>query len=126
MPHVESSAQLQHLQGKHHHLGAQAQGLQMDLSRKGGPAPGGSPKSWVGAEADSLAACDQPRASKERHLAGLLDVIRKTTVEIDRLTIAHQAATRQMPLESARTVLEASFVNEAEIVFTTLSSSGRR
>ncbi|GJP68522.1 hypothetical protein CLOP_g25215 [Closterium sp. NIES-67] len=47
-------------------------------------------------------------------------------VEVGRLLIALGARRGEVPFEAARAQLEASFAEEAEVVFTTASSSGRR
>ncbi|XVF64744.1 hypothetical protein PTKIN_Ptkin09bG0191700 [Pterospermum kingtungense] len=82
----------------------------------------------VGVDPDILVARDQNRDVLLQNLAAVVENRDKVLVEMSRLLTLE---TRFRPgsnfnLEEARANLEASFANEAEIVFTTVSSSGRK
>ncbi|XP_050909891.1 helicase sen1-like [Lathyrus oleraceus] len=82
----------------------------------------------VGVDPDLLMARDQNRDILLQNLASVVEGRDKVLVEMSRLAVLEG---RFRPgsgfnLEEARASLEASFANEAEIVFTTVSSSGRK
>ncbi|KAH1085266.1 hypothetical protein GYH30_017316 [Glycine max] len=82
----------------------------------------------VGVDPDLLMARDQNRDALLQHLAAVVENRDKVLVEMSRLALLES---RFRPgsgfnLEEARASLEASFANEAEVVFTTVSSSGRK
>ncbi|KAK7294428.1 hypothetical protein RJT34_17317 [Clitoria ternatea] len=82
----------------------------------------------VGVDPDLLMARDQNRDALLQNLAAVVENRDKVLVEMSRLALLES---RFRPgsgfnLEEARASLEASFANEAEIVFTTVSSSGRK
>ncbi|KAJ6825460.1 putative ATP-dependent helicase-like [Iris pallida] len=82
----------------------------------------------VGVDPDVLVARDQNRDVLLQNLAQVVEERDKVLVEMTRLCILEGRfrAGGNFNLEEARAQLEASFANEAEIVFTTVSSSGRR
>ncbi|CAB4297605.1 unnamed protein product [Prunus armeniaca] len=82
----------------------------------------------VGVDPDVLVARDQNRDALLQNLAAVVESRDKTLVELSRLFILEGKfrAGSNFNLEEARANLEASFANEAEIVFTTVSSSGRK
>ncbi|XWS15034.1 hypothetical protein CRYUN_Cryun35bG0059800 [Craigia yunnanensis] len=82
----------------------------------------------VGVDPDILVARDQNRDVLLQNLAAVVENRDKVLVEMSRLLIieARFCAGSNFNLEEARANLEASFANEAEIVFTTVSSSGRK
>ncbi|KAF5442421.1 hypothetical protein F2P56_035079 [Juglans regia] len=82
----------------------------------------------VGVDPDVLVARDQNRDTLLQNLAAVVEGRDKVLVEMSRLVIleARFRAGSSFNLEEARANLEASFANEAEIVFTTVSSSGRK
>lgn len=82
----------------------------------------------VGVDPDVLLARDQNRDSLLQNLAAVVESRDKVLVEMSRLLIleAKFRPGSSFNLEEARANLEASFANEAEIVFTTVSSSGRK
>ncbi|CAL9129769.1 unnamed protein product [Musa acuminata var. zebrina] len=82
----------------------------------------------VGVDPDVLAARDQNRDVLLQKLAAAIENRDKVLVELSRLAILESKfrAGSNFNLEDARASLEASFANEAEIVFTTVSSSGRK
>ncbi|CAK9218121.1 unnamed protein product [Sphagnum troendelagicum] len=82
----------------------------------------------MGVEPDVLAARDQMRDGKLQQLAAVVEERDKVLVEMSRLFIIEVKfrAGSNFRIEEARRKLEASFANEAEIVFTTVSSSGRK
>ncbi|PWA95861.1 helicase MAGATAMA 3 [Artemisia annua] len=81
----------------------------------------------VGVDPDVLMARDQNRDSLLQHLAAVVENRDKVLVEMSRLCILEGRFNGgNFNLEEARASLEASFANEAEIVFTTVSSSGRK
>ncbi|KAK1393790.1 hypothetical protein POM88_012846 [Heracleum sosnowskyi] len=85
-------------------------------------------KGYVGVDPDVLVARDQNRDSLLQNLAAVVENRDKVLVEMSRLVILEGKfrAGRNFNLEEARASLEASFANEAEVVFTTVSSSGRK
>ncbi|KAL3830454.1 hypothetical protein ACJIZ3_019256 [Penstemon smallii] len=82
----------------------------------------------VGVDPDVLIARDQNRDTLLQNLAAVVENRDKILVEMSRLFILEGRfrAGSNFNLEDARSNLEASFANEAEIVFTTVSSSGRK
>ncbi|XP_042463228.1 uncharacterized ATP-dependent helicase C29A10.10c-like [Zingiber officinale] len=106
-------------------LSQQISRLQRDLIIA---AAAGMSQGSVGVDPDVLAARDQNRDILLQHLAAALESRDKVLVEMSRFAILeskfHSGTTFNM--EDARANLEASFANEAEIVFTTVSSSGRK
>ncbi|XWS23864.1 hypothetical protein CRYUN_Cryun28dG0051900 [Craigia yunnanensis] len=82
----------------------------------------------VGVDPDILVARDQNRDVLLQNLAAVVENRDKVLVEMSRLLIleARFRAGSNFNLEEAHANLEASFANEAEIVFTTVSSSGRK
>ncbi|XP_042457876.1 uncharacterized ATP-dependent helicase C29A10.10c-like [Zingiber officinale] len=106
-------------------LSQQISRLQRDLIIA---AAAGMSQGSVGVDPDVLAARDQNRDILLQHLAAALESRDKVLVEMSRFDILeskfHSGTTFNM--EDARANLEASFANEAEIVFTTVSSSGRK
>ncbi|EYU33333.1 hypothetical protein ABFS82_03G017200 [Erythranthe guttata] len=82
----------------------------------------------VGVDPDVLMARDQTRDGLLQKLAAAVENKDKTLVEMSRLIILEGKfrGGGNFNLEEARADLEASFANEAEIVFTTVSSSGRK
>ncbi|KAG7584368.1 P-loop containing nucleoside triphosphate hydrolase [Arabidopsis suecica] len=82
----------------------------------------------VGVDPEVLISRDQKRDALLQHLAAVVEARDKVLVEISRLLIVEGKfrAGNNFNLEEARASLEASFANEAEIVFTTVSSSGRK
>ncbi|CAA2994480.1 Hypothetical predicted protein [Olea europaea subsp. europaea] len=82
----------------------------------------------VGVDPDVLIARDQNRDNLLQNLAAVVENRDKILVEMSRLLILESRfrGGSNFNLEEARASLEASFANEAEIVFTTVSSSGRK
>ncbi|OIW17097.1 hypothetical protein TanjilG_20201 [Lupinus angustifolius] len=91
-------------------------------------AAAGRSQGSVGVDPDLLVARDQNRDALLQNLAAVVEGRDKILVEMSRLALLES---RFRPgsgfnLEEARASLEASFANEAEVVFTTVSSSGRK
>ncbi|XP_054820460.1 uncharacterized protein LOC129319420 [Prosopis cineraria] len=82
----------------------------------------------VGVDPELLMARDQNRNALLQNLAAAIESRDKVLVEMSRLLILESRFRpgSSFNLEEARANLEASFANEAEIVFTTVSSSGRK
>ncbi|XP_031273034.1 probable helicase MAGATAMA 3 [Pistacia vera] len=82
----------------------------------------------VGVDPDVLVARDQNRDALLQNLAAVVEGRDKVLVEMSRFHILESKFRpgSNFNLEDARSSLEASFANEAEIVFTTVSSSGRK
>ncbi|KAH6759013.1 P-loop containing nucleoside triphosphate hydrolases superfamily protein [Perilla frutescens var. frutescens] len=82
----------------------------------------------VGVDPDVLMAREQNRDTLLQNLAAVVENRDKLLVEMSRLLILEGRfrVGSSFNLEEARANLEASFANEAEIVFTTVSSSGRK
>lgn len=99
--------------------------LQMSLNAA---AVAGRAQGSVGVDPDILVARDQNRDSLLQNLAAVVENRDKVLVEMSRLLILEGKfrAGSNFNLEEARASLEASFANEAEVVFTTVSSSGRK
>ncbi|KAI3465092.1 hypothetical protein Pfo_021755 [Paulownia fortunei] len=91
-------------------------------------AASGRAQGSVGVDPDVLIARDQNRDTLLQNLAAVVENRDKILVEMSRLLILEGRfrAGSNFNLEEARANLEASFANEAEIVFTTVSSSGRK
>lgn len=92
-------------------------------------AAAGRAQGSVGVDPENLVARDQNRDALLQNLAAVVENRDKVLVEISRLFILEgkfRSGNSNFNLEEARASLEASFANEAEIVFTTVSSSGRR
>ncbi|KAJ0920874.1 putative P-loop containing nucleoside triphosphate hydrolase, DNA2/NAM7 helicase, helicase [Helianthus annuus] len=108
-----------------------AAGTNSNLTKKQDPwlnvaAYTGRAEGSMGVDPDVLMARDQNRDSLLQNLAAAVENRDKVLVELSRLSILHWKFTDSIKLEDARARLEASFANEAEIVFTTVSSSGRK
>ncbi|XP_057502593.1 helicase sen1-like isoform X2 [Actinidia eriantha] len=91
-------------------------------------AAAGRAQGSVGVDPDILVARDQNRDGLLQNLAAVVENRDKVLVEMSRLLIIEGKfrAGANFNLDDARANLEASFANEAEIVFTTVSSSGRK
>ncbi|GAB2263542.1 hypothetical protein Droror1_Dr00025676 [Drosera rotundifolia] len=116
---------LQQLRGRETHLAHQIAALQRQLNAA---AAAGRSQGSVGVDPDILMARDQNRDALLQNLAAVVESRDKVLVEMSRLLILERKFRPNggFNLEEARASLEASFANEAEIVFTTLSSSGRK
>ncbi|KDP20224.1 hypothetical protein JCGZ_09856 [Jatropha curcas] len=121
----EVSKWMQDLRGQEAYFSAQIADLQNKLNAA---AVDGRSQGSVGVDPDVLMARDQNRDALLQNLAAAVESRDKVLVEISRLLIleARFRAGSNFNLEEARANLEASFANEAEIVFTTVSSSGRK
>ncbi|XP_048226709.1 helicase sen1 isoform X2 [Ricinus communis] len=121
----EVSKWMQDLRGQEAYFSAQIADLQNKLSMA---AADGRSQGSVGVDPDVLIARDQNRDALLQNLAAAVESRDKVLVEISRLLIleARFRAGSNFNMEEARASLEASFANEAEIVFTTVSSSGRK
>ncbi|XP_020575440.1 uncharacterized ATP-dependent helicase C29A10.10c-like [Phalaenopsis equestris] len=99
--------------------------LQRELSTT---AAVGRSQGSVGVDPDVLADLDHNRDLLLQNLAAAVEGRDKVLVELSRLFILEGKFRPGVSfnLEDARACLEASFANEAEIVFTTVSSSGRK
>lgn len=115
---------LQQLRAREAFLAQQMTSLQKELAAAAAARSQGS----VGVDPDILSARDQSRDTKLQQLAAIVEERDKVLVEMSRLFIVESRFRSGFgfALEDARSKLEASFANEAEIVFTTVSSSGRR
>lgn len=91
-------------------------------------AAAGRSQGSVGVDPDLLMARDQTRDVLLQNLASVVEGRDKVLVEMSRLAVLEGKFRpgSGFNLEEARASLEASFANEAEIVFTTVSSSGRK
>lgn len=91
-------------------------------------AAAGRSQGSVGVDPEVLLARDQNRDVLLQRLAAVVEARDKALVDMSRFHIVEGRfrAGSSFNLEDARASLEASFANEAEIVFTTVSSSGRR
>ncbi|KAL2895844.1 putative ATP-dependent helicase C29A10.10c [Bienertia sinuspersici] len=116
---------LQQLRGREAHLSRQMTSLQVQLNSA---AVSGRSQGSVGVDPDVLMARDQNRDAFLQNLAAVVEERDKVLVEMSRLLILEGKFRpgSNFNLEEARASLETSFANEAEIVFTTLSSSGRK
>ncbi|KAI0495481.1 hypothetical protein KFK09_021782 [Dendrobium nobile] len=99
--------------------------LQRELSTT---AAVGRSQGSVGVDPDVLAGLDHNRDMLLQNLAAAVEGRDKVLVELSRFFILESRFRpgSSFNLEDARACLEASFANEAEIVFTTVSSSGRK
>ncbi|XAR48574.1 hypothetical protein NMG60_11031443 [Bertholletia excelsa] len=113
------------LRGREAQLSQQIACLQRELTVA---AAAGRAQGSVGVDPDILMARDQNRDSLMQNLAAVVESRDKILVEMSRLLILEGKFRPggNFNLEEARANLEASFANEAEIVFTTVSSSGRK
>ncbi|XP_071741756.1 probable helicase MAGATAMA 3 [Rutidosis leptorrhynchoides] len=112
------------LRGREAQLSQQIASLQRELSVA---AFTGRSQGSVGVDPDVLVARDQSRDSLLQNLAAVVENRDKVLVEMSRLLILEgRFRGGNFNLEEARASLEASFANEAEVVFTTVSSSGRK
>ncbi|KAJ1256198.1 hypothetical protein BS78_K066200 [Paspalum vaginatum] len=91
-------------------------------------AAAGRSQGSVGVDPDVLAQRDRNRDILLQKLAASVESRDKVLVEMSRLLILESRfrVGSNFNMEDARASLEASFANEAEIVFTTVSSSGRK
>ncbi|KAL5703926.1 hypothetical protein ACHQM5_022418 [Ranunculus cassubicifolius] len=91
-------------------------------------AAAGRSQGSVGVDPDILVARDHNRDTLLQNLASSVEQRDKVLVEMSRLYIVEGKFRpgSNFNLEDARSNLEASFANEAEILFTTVSSSGRK
>jgi len=91
-------------------------------------AAAGRSQGSVGVDPDVLAQRDRNRDILLQKLAASVESRDKVLVEMSRLLILESrfGLGSNFNMEDARASLEASFANEAEIVFTTVSSSGRK
>ncbi|KAG6784256.1 hypothetical protein POTOM_009944 [Populus tomentosa] len=121
----EISKWMQDLRVQEAHFSAHIADLQNKLNVA---AVDGRSQGSVGVDPDILMARDQNRDALLQNLAAAVESRDKVLVEISRLLILEPRfrAGSNFNLEEARASLEASFANEAEIVFTTVSSSGRK
>lgn len=113
------------LRGREAQLSQQIASLQRELNAA---AAAVRSQGSVGVDPDVLVARDQNRDSLLQNLAAVVEGRDKILVEMSRFLILEGRfrAGSNFNLEEARANLEASFANEAEIVFTTVSSSGRK
>ncbi|KAI3689280.1 hypothetical protein L2E82_47234 [Cichorium intybus] len=112
------------LRAREAQLSQQIASLQRQLNLQ---AVTGRAEGSVGVDPDILTARDQTRDSFLQNLAAVVENRDKVLVEMSRLLILEpRFHSGNFNLEEARASLEASFANEAEIVFTTVSSSGRK
>ncbi|KAL7618576.1 uncharacterized ATP-dependent helicase C29A10.10c [Lactuca sativa] len=113
------------LRAREAQLSTQIAALQRDLNVA---AVTGRSQGSVGVDPDVLMARDQSRDSLLQNLAAVVENRDKVLVEMSRLFILEGRFRNgaNFNLEEARASLEASFANEAEVVFTTVSSSGRK
>ncbi|XP_057536005.1 uncharacterized ATP-dependent helicase C29A10.10c-like [Amaranthus tricolor] len=116
---------LQNLKTRENQLTRQMTTLQMQLTSA---AAAGRSQGSVGVDPDVLMARDQNRDALLQTLAAVIEDRDKVLVEMARLLVLEGKFRpgSSFNLEDARANLETSFANEAEIVFTTLSSSGRK
>lgn len=116
---------MQQLRTREGHLAQQILGLRRDLSAT---AAAGRAQGTVGVDPEVLVARDQNRDAMLQNLAAVVEERDKVLVELSRLFILESRFRPggKFVMEEARASLEASFANEAEIVFTTVSSSGRK
>ncbi|KAI3819831.1 hypothetical protein L1987_13683 [Smallanthus sonchifolius] len=113
------------LKGREAQLSQQIASLQRELNVA---AFTGRSQGSVGVDPDVLASRDQSRDLLLQNLAAVVENRDKVLVEMSRLFILEGRfrGGGNFNLEEARASLEASFANEAEVVFTTVSSSGRK
>ncbi|CAI7817898.1 unnamed protein product, partial [Closterium sp. NIES-53] len=89
----------------------------------GGSGEGGSA---VGMDPEVLVQRERERDALVQRLAAAVEEREQVGVEVGRLLIVLGARRGEVTVDAARAQLEASFAEEAEVVFTTASSSGRR
>ncbi|KAI3760810.1 hypothetical protein L1987_51209 [Smallanthus sonchifolius] len=113
------------LRARETQLSQQIASLQRELSVA---AFTGRAQGSVGVDPDVIVARDQSRDSLLQNLAAVVENRDKVLVEMSRLFILEGRfrGGGNFNLEEARASIEASFANEAEVVFTTVSSSGRK
>lgn len=116
---------MQQLRTREGHLAQQIFALRRELSAT---AASGRAQGTVGVDPEVLVARDQNRDAMLQNLAAVVEERDKVLVELSRLFILESRFRPggKFVMEEARANLEASFANEAEIVFTTVSSSGRK
>ncbi|KAF8779693.1 hypothetical protein HU200_002445 [Digitaria exilis] len=116
---------LHQLKGREQQLSQEIAYLQRDLNMV---AAAGRSQGSVGVDPDVLAQRDRNRDILLQKLAASVESRDKVLVEMSRLLILESRfrVGSNFNMEDARASLEASFANEAEIVFTTVSSSGRK
>ncbi|XP_040384120.1 uncharacterized ATP-dependent helicase C29A10.10c-like [Oryza brachyantha] len=116
---------LQQLKLREQQLSQEIAFLQRDLTVV---AATGRSQGSVGVDPDVLAQRDRNRDFLLQKLAASVESRDKVLVEMSRLLILESRfrVGSNFNMEDARASLEASFANEAEIVFTTVSSSGRK
>ncbi|XP_010541131.1 PREDICTED: uncharacterized ATP-dependent helicase C29A10.10c [Tarenaya hassleriana] len=124
-PREEILGHMQYLRQREAALSVQIAGLKRDLTAA---AFATRSQGSVGVDPDVLMARDQNRDALLQTLAAVVESKDKVLVEMSRLLIVEEKfrAGNNFNLEEARANLEASFANEAEVVFTTVSSSGRK
>uniref|UniRef100_A0A0E0QVR9 Cytochrome b561 domain-containing protein n=1 Tax=Oryza rufipogon TaxID=4529 RepID=A0A0E0QVR9_ORYRU len=116
---------LQQLKCREQQLSQEIALLQRELTMV---AAAGRSQGSVGVDPDVLAQRDRSRDFLLQKLAASVESRDKVLVEMSRLLILESRfrVGSNFNMEDARASLEASFANEAEIVFTTVSSSGRK
>lgn len=116
---------MKRLRGREAHLSRQIAILQRELNITA--ASCGSQGSF-GVDPDVLLARDQHRDALLQNLAAVVEERDKVLVDMSRFHMLEGKfiSGHRFNIEEARANLEASFANEAEIVFTTVSSSGRK
>uniref|UniRef100_A0A7N0V5N1 Uncharacterized protein n=1 Tax=Kalanchoe fedtschenkoi TaxID=63787 RepID=A0A7N0V5N1_KALFE len=116
---------MQQLRNREAQLSQQIACLQRELNVS---AAAGRSQGSVGVDPEVLLARDQNRDALLQNLAAVVEARDKNLVEMSRLLMLEGKFRPGscFNLEEARANLEASFANEAEIVFTTVSSSGRK
>ncbi|KAJ1699268.1 hypothetical protein LUZ63_007780 [Rhynchospora breviuscula] len=116
---------LHQLKAREQQLSQQITLLQRELSVA---AAHGRSQGSVGVDPEVLAARDHNRDVLLQNLAAAVENRDKVLVEMSRLLLleARFRPGSNFNLEETRANLEVSFANEAEIVFTTVSSSGRK
>uniref|UniRef100_A0A0E0M547 Cytochrome b561 domain-containing protein n=1 Tax=Oryza punctata TaxID=4537 RepID=A0A0E0M547_ORYPU len=116
---------LQQLKCREQQLSQEIALLQRELTMV---AAAGRSQGSVGVDPDVLAQRDRNRDFLLQKLAASVESRDKVLVEMSRLLILESRfrVGSNFNMEDARASLEASFANEAEIVFTTVSSSGRK
>ncbi|XP_021896083.1 LOW QUALITY PROTEIN: uncharacterized ATP-dependent helicase C29A10.10c-like [Carica papaya] len=124
-PREEILGHMHNLRAREAVLSQQIAGLQRELSVA---AAAIRSQGSVGVDPDVLIARDQNRDALLQNLAAVVETRDKVLVEMSRLLIVEGKfrTGNNFNLDEARGNLEASFANEAEIVFTTVSSSGRK
>ncbi|XP_066375474.1 probable helicase MAGATAMA 3 [Miscanthus floridulus] len=116
---------LHQLKGREQQLSQEIAYFQRELNMV---AAAGRSQGSVGVDPDVLAQRDRNRDILLQKLAASVESRDKVLVEMSRLLILESRFRpgSNFNMEDARASLEASFANEAEIVFTTVSSSGRK